>query len=241
MEEYIDIHSHILPGIDDGAKNFEMSMEMLQIAQENGIKAIILTPHHKPMGHNAGAEKIRTLAGQLQERAGQAGLEIKLYTGNEFYYSSEMVGELEEKRVCTMADSDYVLVEFGPMDGMEHIRGGLYQVLSAGYRPILAHVERYENVCKDVGRVEDLIAMGCYIQVNGGSILGKYGLGVKQMLRKLLKKKLVHFVATDAHSSGKRSPEMAECAHYQQKRYGEEYTDRLLRVNPSQIIANRYI
>ena len=152
-----------------------------------------------------------------------------------------MVGELEEKRVCTMADSDYVLVEFGPMDGMEHIRGGLYQVLSAGYRPILAHVERYENVCKDVGRVEDLIAMGCYIQVNGGSILGKYGLGVKQMLRKLLKKKLVHFVATDAHSSGKRSPEMAECAHYLQKRYGEEYTDRLLRVNPSQIIANRYI
>lgn len=241
MEGYIDIHSHILPGIDDGAQNFEMSMEMLKIAQENGIKAIILTPHHKPMRHNAKAEKIRALTGQLQEKAGQAGMEIKLYTGNEFYYSSEMVRELEEKQACTMADSDYVLVEFGPMDGIEHIRRGIYQVLSAGYRPILAHVERYDSVCKDVGRVEDLIAMGCYVQVNGGSILGKYGLGLKQILRKLLKKQLVHFVATDAHGNGRRSPEMAECAHYLKKRYGEEYTDRLLRVNPSQIIANRYI
>lgn len=241
MEGYIDIHSHILPGIDDGAENFKMSMEMLQIAQRNGIRAVILTPHHKPMHHNAKAEKIRALAGQLQEKAEQAGMEMKLYTGNEFYYSSEMVRTLEEGQACTMADSDYVLVEFGPMDGIEHIRRGIYQLLSAGYRPILAHAERYESVCRDVGRVEDLIAMGCYIQVNGGSILGHYGLGTKQIVRKLLKKQLVHFVATDAHTNGKRSPEMAECACYLEKRYGKEYMDRLLRINPSQIIANRYI
>ncbi len=241
MEGYIDIHSHILPGIDDGAKNFDMSMEMLEIAQQNGIKDIILTPHHKPMRRNAGVEAIRALAGQLQEKADQAGMEIKLHTGNEIYYSSETVGILEEKQACTMADSDYVLVEFGPMDGIEHIRGGIYQVLSAGYRPILAHAERYENVCKDVGRVEDLIAMGCYIQVNGGSIIGQYGLGTKQILRKMLKKRLIHFVATDAHGSGKRKPEMAECAHYLEKKYGKEYMERLLRFNPSQVIANRYI
>lgn len=241
MERYVDIHSHILPAIDDGAKNHEMSMEMLRIAYENGIGGIILTPHHKPMRNNAGIGQVKLLTERLQEAAEKEGVDIRLYTGNEFYYSSETIRALEEKRACTLAGSHYVLVEFGPMDEADYIRGGIYQILSAGYRPILAHAERYGNICKEIGRMEDLAAMGCYIQVNAGSVMGQFGMMARQAARKLLKKELVHFVATDAHNDGRRKPALLECAKFLERRYGKEYKERLLCVNPMYIIANRYI
>ncbi|HBA69427.1 MAG TPA: hypothetical protein DCZ40_08740 [Lachnospiraceae bacterium] len=241
MEGYIDIHSHILPGIDDGAKNFEMSMEMLRIAEKSGIRSIILTPHHKPMRRNAGPESIKELMGQLNEAMHREGMDIRLYAGNEFYYSSETVRVLEEKRGCTMAGSGYVLVEFGPMDNLDYIRGGIYQILSAGYCPVLAHVERYESVCAKAEHVKDLAAMGCYIQVNAGSVMGQFGMETKQFARKLLKYRMVHFVATDAHDNRKRMPALSECARYLERKYGKEYMEELLRINPMHMIADRYL
>lgn len=241
MEGYIDIHSHILPGIDDGAKNFEMSMEMLQMAYDNKIRKIILTPHNKIGRHNAGPEKIRELAERIEAAAHSADMDITFYIGNELYYSSETVHALEEGKACTMADSGYVLVEFGPMDSLEHIRGGIYQVLSAGYRPIIAHAERYESVCTKVEHVADLVAMGCYIQVNAGSVMGQYGMGIRQFIKRVMKRGLVHFVATDCHDKSRRSPKMLECARYMERKFGREYTHRLLCENPTCVIENRYI
>lgn len=241
MEGYIDIHSHILPGIDDGAKDFETSMEMLRTAYDNKIRKIILTPHHKIGRCNAGPERIRELAEKMREAAHAADMDITFYTGNELYYSSETVHALEEGLACTMAGSDYALVEFGPMDSLEHIRKGIYQILSAGYRPILAHGERYESVCSKVEHTADLVAMGCYIQVNAGSVMGQYGIGTKQFLRKLLKRGLVHFIATDCHDGNKRSPKLMECAGYIEKKYGREYAHNLLCENPMCVIENRYI
>lgn len=241
MEGYIDIHSHILPGIDDGAKDFAASMAMLQTAYDNEIRKIILTPHHKIGRHNARPDKIRELAGKIGEAAHAADMDITFYTGNELYYSSETVRALEEGTACTMAGSSYVLVEFGPMDSLEHIRGGIYQILSAGYCPIIAHAERYENVCAKVEHVADLAAMGCYIQVNAGSVMGQYGMGTKQFLKKLLKRELVHFIATDCHDGKRRSPRLMECARYMERKYGGEYVRRLLCENPGCVIENRYI
>ena len=170
-----------------------------------------------------------------------ADMDITFYVGNELYYSSETVHSLEEGLACTMADSSYVLVEFGPMDSLEHIRGGIYQILSAGYRPIIAHAERYESVCAKVGNVEDLVAMGCYIQVNAGSVMGQYGMGIRQFLKKVMKRELVHFIATDCHDKSRRSPKLLECARYMEKKFGKEYTHRLLCENPICVIENRYI
>lgn len=241
MQGYIDIHSHILPGIDDGAKDFDMSMEMLRTAYGSNISEIILTPHHKPGRRNARPEKIRELAEKMKGVALAADMDITFYTGNELFYSSETVRALEEGQACTMAGSDYVLVEFGFMDNLEHIRKGSYQILAAGYRPILAHVERYGSVCSNVDHVVDLVAMGCYVQVNAGSVTGQYGIKTKQFLKKLMKRGLVHFVATDCHDGGKRSPELLECAGYMEKKYGKEYTYKLLCENPACVIKNQYI
>ncbi len=238
---YIDIHSHLLPGIDDGAKNLEMSMEMFRIAADNGIGQMIMTPHNKPMHKNAGPAKIERMTQQLQECLKKEKIDLQLYTGNELYYRSDVLEELEGGNALTMANSGYVLIEFGPMDAYEYIRSGIYKIMAGGYRPILAHVERYGNVCAKEERVRDLIAMGCYIQVNAGSIMGQYGLQTRLFTRRLLKQRLVHFVASDAHNTEKRSPAISECAKYLEKKFGEDYARRLLRDNPMCVINNEYI
>lgn len=242
MESYIDIHSHILPKIDDGAENFEMSMKMLETASENGVAEIILTPHNKPMHHNASLHTMEKLAGRLLEEAGRRGLDIRLHTGNEIYYRSDILEAIEEGKACTMAGSSYVLVEFGPLDGFGYIRNGLYHVLSGGYHPILAHAERYADISSSVERVSSLIEMGCYIQINAGSVMGEYGFGCRHFTRNLLKRKLVHFVATDAHTdTGKRAPRLAECGEFIARKYGRDSAARLLWENPASVIADKYI
>lgn len=241
MSSYIDIHSHILPQIDDGAKNIDMSIKMLRIAQQNGIYSIILTPHNKPMHHNASPEKIRSLTDEVQEAANKKEIAIRLYVGNEIYYRSNILEILEERKASTLADSMYVLVEFGPMDDFDYIRNGIYQLLSGGFRPILAHVERYGSVASSVERVRELVKMGCYIQINAGSVMGQYGFGTKKFTRQILKQGLVHFVATDAHDDVRRRPCLLDCAKYIDKKFGEDYAEKILKENPEKVINNEYI
>lgn len=239
--KYFDIHTHVLSGIDDGAENFETSMEMLRIAAAHGTEGMILTPHNKPTGRWAGGEKIAKLSELLKKEAEKEKLPVSLYCGNELYYRSGLTEEIMQGKVCTLADSDYVLIEFNPMDDYDYIRNGIYSLLTGGYHPILAHVERYSKVCTGTARVEDLIKMGAYIQVNAGSIMGNFGLSAKLFTRKLLSRQLVHFVASDAHDTEKRSPKLSECAALIGKKYGEDYQRELLYENPMHVIRNEYI
>ncbi|NBJ94029.1 CpsB/CapC family capsule biosynthesis tyrosine phosphatase [Parablautia muri] len=241
LDSYIDIHSHILPQIDDGAESFDTSMEMLRTAWGDGIREIILTPHNKPAHHNAGPEKIELLIKDLQKRTKEEGINMAFHMGNEMYYGSDMTEKLDQGKACTMAGSAYVLIEFGVGDDFDHIRYGLYEALAHGWRPILAHVERYSRMLMKTERVEDLVRMGCYIQVNAGSIMGDFGFGARQLTKKLLAQGLVHFVATDAHDMGKRRPMLSECARYVGKKYGEEYGERLFYGNPMRVIRDVYI
>lgn len=240
-DNYTDIHIHILPGVDDGSKNLDMSMEMLRHAYAEGIRRMVVTPHNKPMHHNAGKEKIRELIHLLWAQMKQESIEIELYPGSELYYRKDLVKCLEEGNAITMADSRYVLIEFQPADRWEYIRDGANDMLMAGYRPILAHIERYQEVCKDAERVIRLREMGCCIQVNAASVIGKYGMGIKGCVKKLLKQQLIDFIATDAHDAANRTPDMAKCAEYICRKYGAEYMNSLLTENPSRVIRDEYI
>lgn len=241
MSESIDIHCHIMPGVDDGSPDIETSLKMLKIAQDNEITDIILTPHHKPMHHNVSPEKNRLFCHKLQEIAGKAGLNVNLYSGNEVYYSDETPRDLENRRISTLAGSDYVLVEFHPTTPYKAIHNGIYQVQAAGYLPIIAHVERYSDIVSHISDVDDLTEMGCLIQVNADSILGKFGFGISHFTRKLLKNGLVHFVATDAHDDSKRAPKLLECRKLVEKKYGRAYADKLFYDNPMSIIRGEVI
>ncbi len=241
MENSIDIHSHILPGVDDGSDSPETSFRMLQIAAQDQISHIILTPHNKPAHHNVPPHRIMERMQELQEKLDGGGINIVLHAGNELYYRGSLGEELDRREAMTLAGSHYVLVEFSPSAEYDYIRNGIYSLQMGGYRPILAHVERYRNVCAKLDRVDGLAEMGCYIQVNAGSIIGRYGLAARKLAGKLLKRGLVHFVATDAHDTDKRPPRIADCAAYIAGRYGEKYAGELLRDNPIRVLHDRYI
>lgn len=241
MKTYIDIHSHILPGVDDGAKDIETSMQMLRMAAKDGISEIIITPHNKPGHHNSHFSRAAQNTEKLRICLAQENIDIKLYIGNELYYRSELLREIEDGQAYTLAGSRYALVEFNPLDDYEYIRNSMNTVLMGGYYPILAHVERYHNVCTKKFGVADLVEMGCYMQVNAGSIMGKFGFGTKQCTRKLLKQRQIHFVATDAHDTVKRTPCLSGCAEYIGRKYGEDYRKQLFFDNPACVLQDKEI
>ena len=241
MKASIDIHCHIMPGVDDGSPDMETSLKMLKIAEKNGIQHIILTPHHKPLHHNVSPDHNNKYRLKLQRAAEDAGINVKLYSGNEIYYSDETFDELTSGRICTLAGSDYALVEFHPTNPYKAIHNAIYQIQAAGFIPILAHVERYSDIVSHSSYVEELVDMGCYIQVNASSVMGKYGFGISHFTKKLLKNSLVHFIATDAHDASSRTPDLAKCREFISKKYGEEYSDRLMWVNPMHVLRGEII
>ncbi|WP_022768569.1 CpsB/CapC family capsule biosynthesis tyrosine phosphatase [Butyrivibrio sp. NC2007] len=241
LEPTIDIHCHILPGVDDGSPDMETSLEMLRIADKNGITHLILTPHHKPMHHNVSPEHNVVYRKKLQEAAKEAGIKAKLFSGNEIYYSDETMEELIEGKICSLAGSDYVLVEFHPTNPYKAIQNAISRVQAAGFIPIIAHVERYSDIVSHPSRVKDLIEMGSFIQVNASSIMGKYGFGISHFTKKLLKEELVHFVASDAHDTGRRAPNLLDCRNYVERKYGEDYGKKLFFTNPANVIRNELI
>lgn len=236
---YLDMHCHILPGVDDGSRNMDMSMAMLDYAYDEGIRAIILTPHY----HGGYVETERTVIdetfSELTVNLKKYHPDMRLFIGNEIYYYPSVPEWIEEGRVHTLADSDYVLLEFStPVDKRELLEA-VQNMCSHGYYPVLAHVERYDCLVRDPSYVGELIDNGAYIQVNSRTITGEGGMRIRHFIKKLLKEEWIHFIGTDAHSMGSRKPEMADCAEYLIKKCGEEYAAEILYANAVNIINNK--
>ncbi len=234
----IDIHSHILPGIDDGSDSWDTSMEMLRIAAREGITDMIATPHFKAGHRNAPPSKVKELAARLQEKINNEGIEINIYTGNEIMYFGGAIDRLERGEILTMCDSDYVLVEFLPGDDYRHISGALDEFRYMGYLPIIAHVERYECMLRETKYIEELSRRGIRIQINAPSYTGALGHKVKKAVTHILDEGYVDFIGTDAHDTGKRAPRMIKCLKQLDKRYVREDADDLVCTNALDIIEN---
>lgn len=169
MEGFIDIHSHILPGLDDGAKSPEETQRILQLAYQEGIRAIIATPHFVSGKKSVSPQRIAEAVYCLRERLDEWKLPLELYPGNEVFYQSEAADWLEAGGICTLAQSRYVLAEFHPTTEYAYLRDGLWKLLSYGYYPILAHTERYDCLFQRKERLEEIKKRGGFIQVNASS------------------------------------------------------------------------
>lgn len=238
---YIDIHNHILAEVDDGSTSLGMSLEMLDIAYKEGIRAIIATPHYHPGKSMIEYDKLLKKFDELKQAAKNIHTDMKLYLGREIYYTSDVVEAIEKGTKLTMEGDKYILVEYSPRTDYNYIRMSINNLIQEGLIPIVAHVERYECMIQDIDRVEELREMGAAIQVNASSILGHVGRESKKYTKKLLKNGLVDVVATDAHSAGTRAPRISECAEYLVKKFGQEYAEDLLIYNPERIIEGRYL
>ncbi|MCR5831975.1 MAG: hypothetical protein K6G67_07550 [Lachnospiraceae bacterium] len=231
----IDIHSHVLPGVDDGARDTEEAIDMLRIMYDEGVTEAILTPHYHRGHMQKDIATVKSRFDELSYRAKEddKASKIKLHLGCELYYYPSAVEWLEEGRVSSMAGSDYVLLEFGYTMEKRAIVEGVSNVVRAGYIPILAHVERYEGLGFKTANIRELIEYGAYIQVNSEAV-GR-GFGAKKFVRKLFKEDLVHFVATDAHDTKGRRPRLKKAARYVHKHFGEEVCRRIFIENPARI------
>ena len=227
MEGFIDMHCHILPGVDDGAKDIKETKEMLRIAYEEGIRCIIATPHHHPRRGRENPKILRRQAKLLREAAHEIDDHFRIYLGTEIFFGQDIVDKLEAGRVLTMNGRDYVLVEFTPTDTFTYIRQSLQQLQLGGYEVILAHVERYNCTVKEAELADQLCEMGIRLQVNADSIIGESGREVKKFVKYLMDSDLLFCVGTDAHSSRHRAPRMKKAAGYVKKKYGEEYMRRI--------------
>ena len=234
---FVDMHCHILPGVDDGSKSMEMSLAMARVAVENNIREIIVTPHWTGDRRSASPDGIRRRVEELQRACRDEGLDLIFYPGNELLYDSSLPKRLSGGEALTLAGSDYCLVEFHPMDDYRYIYDGLRALRYEGFQPILAHCERYGCLMKDPGCVEELTGQQVLLQCNGASVEQKLFQPVPKFVNGLLRRRLVSLIATDAHrAEGSRRPELLSPAAWLQKKYGADDARRLLSDNARRII-----
>lgn len=236
MQGLIDIHTHIVPGVDDGARSVEEAARLLQMEYRNGVEAVILTPHYRKGMFETPPEVVEEQYKKIWKMANRSRSGMKVYLGCEYHTNREMVAELNAGKRPTMAGSRYVLTEFSSTHSYEILRNQIYELVATGYIPIVAHAERYSCLLKKPELVEELRALGAEIQITSGSILGEAGWGVKRFCWKLLKKKSVQYIASDAHDLKERCPNLQQCAEVLEKKLGCRYAEQIFIRNPRRII-----
>ena len=195
----IDIHSHIIPNVDDGARSVEETFNILKEAQEAGFTDVILTSHFLLNYYETNAQELIFWKEKLQEVLKKQGTKINLHSGMEIYITNQMEELLENKKILTLANSRYMLIELPLATNVKYFDYVVYYLEAKGIKPIIAHPERYKCVQKDPDIVEEYIEKGCLIQCNYGSIVNLYGREAEKTIKTLLKKNQVHFLGSDVH------------------------------------------
>ncbi|OUP64776.1 hypothetical protein B5F13_07100 [Drancourtella sp. An177] len=241
MNRFIDMHCHILPGVDDGSQTPEETKEMLRQEWEEGTRVIVATPHyHKTRGKND-LVLIKEQLVLTRKLAREVHPKLQVCLGMEIYYSDVIPELLKTGEVIPIRKSRYVLVEFSPGDSFRHMQNAVKLVQMKGYSVVVAHIERYTCLRNDISNVEYLKEMGAYLQVNTGSIVGDYGRNVKKFLREILKRNLADLVGTDAHNTAKRRPSMQKAYEEVKKLCGQEYADCIFEKNARKMLKNEEI
>lgn len=195
----IDIHSHILHGVDDGCSDFYESLEMLRRAKQVGYSKLILTPHRIEGAYEDNFSALNQRLTELQAVSEKEDMGLELFLGRELYLESKLESDLSSGLIETLAGTPYVLVEL-PMIGMPiQTKSILHKLMASGYRVVIAHPERNSRLGSDFDLIRELKESGVLFQLNIGSLAGKYGSQVKSAAKELLKEGLIHFVSSDAH------------------------------------------
>lgn len=202
----IDIHSHILPGIDDGAKDVETSIQMLKIAQADGIETIMATPHFYKGAWEPSFDTVLKKTEELKEKAQKEGLTINILSGQEVLLEDYTIECINKGLVKGINGSRYILVEFPMYELPGNYLDLIYELRIMNLVPIIAHPERYEYVISKPYLVNDILKEGCLLQLNAGSITGLFGKEAEKTAKLLLENGACHFIASDAHSARGRKP-----------------------------------
>lgn len=217
MAQFFDLHSHMLCGVDDGAKSPEEMFSMLEMAYEDGIRAICLTPHYSPYLFGDTSKKSAESFEILRKYVSEKHPDMRIFLGHELGYHHSGLEALNEGTCRSVAGSRYVLVDFPESVEFFEIQAAMDSLQRAGYFPILAHTERYRCLFNHFGWIEEFVDNGGIVQVNASSVNGDWGRGAAKQWKKLVKKGVAHIISSDAHNLTTRPPKMSVCMPFLQK------------------------
>ena len=220
----IDMHSHIINGIDDGSKSIEMTINMLRKAEESGTTDIIATPHFMRGRFEVEYNEVLKKVEELKNMALENNININIYAGQEVYYNKNILQYYNDNMIGTINNTKYMLIEFPMLDfNIDEIIDTIYELQIRGIVPIIAHPERYKLFIKKPSMINVLINEGMLFQMNAGSITGKFGRDVKKTATKYLEHNIYSFIGSDAHRDRGRDTDMREALNILEEHKKEEF------------------
>ncbi len=237
----IDLHSHILPEIDDGSKDMEMSLSMARLYVENGFERVVATCHYFGEGKGPQIEDLEMAKSDLEDMLDREGIDLKIELGNELYLSPDIMENIQSGKALSLAGSRYILIELPANEVPDYTEDILYEMQIKGYIPIIAHPERNSEIVRNPNILYTLVEKGSMAQLNLHSMTGMYGKDVMNTAAALLKYNLIHFVGTDSHSDRRRSPIVKNSLKLLETKVGKERYFRIVYQNPELLIQDKVI
>lgn len=234
----IDLHCHILPGMDDGACDLSVSLDMARAFAADGVTDLACTPHILPGLYPNTGPQILQATEQLQNALDEHGIPLRLTTGADNHIAPDFVSGLRTGRLLSLNGSRYVLVEPPHHVLPPRLDDIFFSLLTAGYVPILTHPERLSWVRSHYDVVERLGRSGVWMQITAGSLVGAFGKSAQHLANRMLDEGLVHILATDAHDTKRRPPNLSVGRERAAARVGEEEAEHLVATRPRGVLAN---
>lgn len=231
MGNMIDLHCHILAGVDDGAKTIEDSLNMARLAVEQGITHVLATPHHKNRNWNNEKEKVVKLVKELQKEIDDHNIPLTIFPGQEVRIYGEILQDIKEDKILFIDEQrQYLLIEFPTSNIPTYTERLFYDLLSEGITPIVVHPERNREILEHPNRLKTLIDKGALAQLTAASYTGGFGKQIQKLSEQLVEANLVHFIASDAHNIGNRAFHMEEASDKLRKEFGKSKVNEFSQV-----------
>jgi len=237
----IDLHNHLLPGIDDGAKKVEETLEFLRISRRDGVKVVVATPHMKPGVYDNRRETILQRVALVQEAArGDEAERVTLLPGAEVYFTADLVARARAKQLMTIGDGGrYLLLELPYQQIPMQVDDTIFQLRLLGITPLMAHPERVAYYLENIERVVASVRIGALMQVTAASLTGKFGEKARDFARAMLRRNLIHVLASDGHDVRHRPPILSEAIPVVAAEVGEAAARRMVEETPQAILDGK--
>lgn len=237
----IDIHTHILPGLDDGARDLEQALQMASAAAREGIIRIIATPHVISGSFDYSREQILAATAALNEEINARQIPVQILPGGEYRLEADLPERLRDGSALTLGDSRaYLLVEMPAALLPPDYERVLYEIQLQGVTPVIAHPERNQVIMKNPAILHKLSERGILAQLTSASVTGEFGKETQKCSCRLIEQGSIQFLASDAHThEGRRSPRLTEARDYIVKSYGRDYAQALVQDNPERLLSGR--
>ncbi len=247
---FVDLHVHLLPGIDDGPASLEETVRLLHLAHRQGTRTLVATPHmflppwdlrEPEVVRRAFAETVAALESRGQRPGMEFLHDLSLHLGAENNLSPGFLEALAARRVVSINHGLYLLIEISPYFPSSMLDSAIERILRAGFVPVLAHVDRYPELLRHPGRLGELVAMGLVVQINASSLQPRGRRAITRAAVSLLERGLAHVIASDAHGSERRPPDQGLAAEVLRRRFSEQQISAWMFENPSRILNNQSI